>query len=94
MLNSVYIEKDNEDKAPPERVLKVSFFSGGKSVTGAWMDPVIFLAIGDFNEGTYDDSFKSSADRQFSITLEDLLRSLQALGAIHDAQVKVPLDAA
>lgn len=82
-LNSVYIERDSESSAPPETVLKVSYFSGGfVQGTDEWMPEVVYFAIGAFDEGTYEDSFKSSEDRQFSVTREDLLRALVGLGAL------------
>jgi hypothetical protein len=82
-VHSIYIEKDDESTAPPERVLKLTYFSGGHNiVTREPMEEVIFLAIGDFDEGTFEDSFKSSEDRQFSVRVEDLMRGLIGLGVI------------
>jgi hypothetical protein len=82
-LQSVYIERDDEDVAPPATVLKLSYFEGGNVLgTDEWMDPVVYFAIGDYDERTFDDSFTSDEKRQFSVTREDLLRALIALGVI------------
>lgn len=96
-LNSVYMQCDDESEAPPSRVMKVALFSGGHAAFSAtYMPPVVYFAIGDFDEGTYEDSFTSSADRQFSVTLDDLIRTLVGLGAIEGATIApgITLDAA
>lgn len=80
-LQSVYIERSDEEFGPPEQVLKVSFFAGGHGPSGEFMQPVLFFAIGDYDEGTYEDSFKSSEGRQFAVDLKDLFYALGALGA-------------
>lgn len=86
-LQSVYIEKDDENEAPPSRVLKASFFPGGYTTADEYMQPVIYLAIGDFQESTYEDSFQSSEDRQFSVGLIDLANALGALGVFKRLEV-------
>jgi hypothetical protein len=81
-LNSVYIEHYDEN-VPETSMLKLSFSPRGNEVgSGKYMPPVIFFAIGERDESTYEDSFKSSADQQFGITREDLLRALIGLGVL------------
>jgi hypothetical protein len=82
MLHSVYIEKDDNNEAPPTRVLKVSYLPPGKDTHGEDIEPVVFFGIGSFNEGTFKDVFESPAEQQFSVTVEDLMRALIGLGVI------------
>lgn len=80
-IHSVYLVGDEDNSAPPTRVLKVALFLGGYTVhANEYMEPVIHFAIGEFDESTFEDSFKSSEAQTFSVTLEDLVRALGGLG--------------
>lgn len=74
-VSAVFLEKDDEEHAPPTRLLKVGFFEDNES-------SVVFLNIGDYAEGTHSFAFESDEPRSFSVNRDDLLRALIALGAI------------
>lgn len=80
-VNSVFLEKDDEEYAPPERLLKVGFV-GGFDHAGDSVGGIVFFKIGTCTENTYSFGFESSAEQSFSVKLDDLLRALIALGAI------------
>lgn len=88
MLQSVYIQKDDETVGPPPRVLKISYSSEFINSVGNLEEAVVFFAIGDYDEATYEDAFKTDEGRTFSITREDLFRACLALGIIDQAQME------
>ncbi len=86
-LQSVYLERDDNDESPPSKVMKLSysegFFMRGQPQTEEnWTPPVVWFAIGDYEEGTYEDNFRTDEPRTFSVTKEDLMRALIGLGAL------------
>lgn len=87
-VHEVILERDDENEAPPSTVLKVTYFQGGTTTDGETMESVLYLAIGEYDEGTYESSFKSSAERQFSVNMEDFLRALTGLGALDSVVVE------
>jgi hypothetical protein len=81
-IQAVFIEQDDEEHAPPARLLKVSFFSGGHTPSGEPMDAIVYFAIGDYDESTHGFGFTSDPERSFSVEHNDLIRALGALGVI------------
>ena len=77
-IHSVYIESAEEVKAPPSQLLQLTYFEGGTAVSGEEMEPLIFIAIGEYEEGFDYANFKVS--EQFTIRPRDLIDALMALG--------------
>lgn len=83
-VNAVFLEGNDEEFAPPARLMKVSYFSGGTTSSGEEMEQVVFFQIGDYQEGTHSFEFESSPEQSFSVTLESLVNALVGLGAVDE----------
>jgi hypothetical protein len=85
-VESVYISDHEEKHAPPSSpVLKVSAFTGGHVMGDPereYMKPVVYLAVGDFDEASYEDHFASSRERQVAVDLDELMNALIAVGVL------------
>lgn len=77
-IHSVYIEAAEEKHAPPSHLLQLTYFEGGTSVSGEEMEPLIFVGIGEYEEGFDFANFKAS--EQFTVRPRDLIDAFVALG--------------
>ena len=82
MIYHVILEREGEQYAPPSKVMKVAFSNGfAMPDSGEWQEPIVYFEIGEFDEDTYHTDFRTDESRQFSVTLDDLLDALIAIGA-------------
>ena len=83
--HAIYLERDDERHAPPSTLLEVAFSPAGYvggDPSGTPMDATVFLAIGSYEEGTYERKFVTSEDQTFAVKLDDLVAALIGLGAL------------